>query len=90
MGQFLFSIFKKIGSCKIHELVQTNQGIFINTTLLYNILRAIMEVLGIGRYSPPICIREIIMAVHCTIDVPSFPMIRETSRYFQGEPYINK
>ena len=68
-----------MGSGKIHELPKGCEGIIIDMALLNCILRAIMEVLGISRYSLPVYIWKIIMTEHAAINMPSLPVIRKTT-----------
>jgi hypothetical protein len=62
-------------SNKFHELAQTCTRIIINIALLNRRLRAIMKVLGIGRYPLPIYVWKVVMTVHGAVDMSSFPMI---------------
>jgi hypothetical protein len=80
VNKISFARLGKLRSYKFHELTQAYAWIIINMAFLNCILRAVMKVLGISRYSLPVCIRKIVMAVHGAIDVPSLPMIRKSPR----------
>lgn len=62
-------------SNKFHELAQTCTRIVIDIALLDFSLRAVMKVLGIGRYPLPIYVWKIVMTVHGAVDMSPFPMI---------------
>lgn len=75
INKISFCLFGKLRSDKFHELTQAYAGIIIHIALLNCILRAVVEVLGISRYTLPVYIRKIIMTVHGAINVSSLPMI---------------
>jgi hypothetical protein len=78
------------GPGKFHKLPKSCEWIIIDMAFIDYILGAVMEMLWVGRYSPPVCIRKIIMTVHCAIDMPPLPMIGEAASSLDGEPYIDK